>query len=71
MERLLQQSAAAVKAAAGAQPGAGRDPQAVAQVAAQAAQQHRATLLTGLNVVNRVLSAQPRDFILDTTNGGK
>ena len=31
--------------------------------------QHRATLLTGLDVVNRVLAAQPREFILDTANG--
>ena len=35
----------------------------------QAAVQHRATLLTGLDVVNRVLAVQPRKFILDTANG--
>lgn len=37
----------------------------------QAAAQHRAALQTGLNVVHRVLAAQPREFILDTANGGE
>lgn len=37
----------------------------------QAAQSHRSALQIGLNVVNRVLAAQPRDFVLDSTNSGE
>jgi hypothetical protein len=36
----------------------------------QAAQSHRSALQIGLNVVNRVLAAQPREFVLDTANSG-
>jgi hypothetical protein len=36
----------------------------------QAAQSHRSALQIGLSVVNRVLAAQPREFVLDTTNSG-
>lgn len=38
---------------------------------AQAAQQHRSTLLTGLNVMHRILAVQTKTFLLDATAAGE
>ncbi len=38
---------------------------------AQAAQQHRSTLLTGLNVMHRILAVQTKTFLLDSTAAGE